>query len=99
MELNRYDQGTVNLWGKGYAHVFGQSTGRTLSEAAMHAVLAGLRRRTDIPALFRSYDADTAAEVELVKSIMPDGTDEQTLHDIRDAAFWIRWLQLTGRLP
>jgi hypothetical protein len=98
MELNRYDQGTVNLWGKGYAHVFGQSSWRALAEAAMHAVLTGLRRKADTAELFRCYDADTSDEIELVRSVMPEGTDEQTLHDIRDAAFWLRWLQLTGRL-
>ena len=64
----------------------------------MHAVLTGLRRKEDTAALFHCYDADTAAEIELVKSIMPEGTDEHSLHDIRDAAFWIRWLQLTGRI-
>ena len=99
MELNRYDQSTVSLWGRGYAHVFGHTGWRSLAEAAMHAVLTGLRRSRDVAALFRCYDADTAAEIELVRSIMPDGTDEQTLFDVRDAAFWLRWLQLTGRLP
>ena len=61
-------------------------------------MLSGIRRKHDIAELFHCYDADTAAEVELVKSIMPDGTDERTLHDVRDAAFWIRWLQLTDRI-
>jgi len=98
MELNRYDQATVSLWGHSYAHVFGQMGLRPLAEAAMHAVLAGLRRRggTD---LFRCYDVDTAAEIELVKSVMPPDTDDQTLHDVRDAAFFMRWLQLNGRVP
>ena len=99
MELNRYDKSTVGLWGRGYAHIFGQTGWRSLAEAAMHAVLTGLRRSSDVAALFRCYEADTAAELELVRSIMPEGTDEQTLFDVRDGAFWLRWLQLTGRLP
>ena len=98
MELNRYDQATVSLWGRGYAHVFGQLGLRPLAEAAMHAVLAGLRRRNALD-LFRCYDDDTANDVELVRSVMPPDTDEQTLHDVRDAAFFTRWLQLNGQVP
>lgn len=98
MELNRYDQATVSLWGRGYAHVFGQLGLRPFAEAAMHAVLASLRRK-DIRELLRCYDDDTAADVELVRSVMPDAIDEQTLHDVRDAAFFTRWLQINGEVP
>ena len=98
MELSRYDQATVGLWGRGYAQAFGHIRQRALAEAAVHAVLVSLRRH-DLPGLFRCYDGGTAADLALAGSLMPPDTPEETLWQLRDAAFYLRWLQLTGKLP
>lgn len=97
--LNRYDQATVGLWGRAYAWIIGHIDDRPLAEAAIHAVYASLRRQPDTASLFRCYDACTAADLALIRSIMPEGAADELLWKVRDAAFYLRWLQLTGRMP
>ena len=84
-------------------------------ETAVHAVLTGLRRCADLPALFARYAADARADFALIDSLVPalpattrdaahgiDGNHERRFQ-VRDAAFYLRWLELTrpldGRLP
>ena len=76
-----------------------------LAAAAVHAVLAGLRRCTDPAALFAAY-ADSAAaagDFALIDSIVPlshpDSAERRHQNDerrwqVRDAAFHVRWLEL-----
>ena len=96
MELNRYDQTTVGMWGRGYAGLVARYGMHPLVHAAIAAVLAGLRRQHDAPALFRAYEDDTAPDYALISSLLPDEPTEHALIQVRDAAFHLRWLQLNG---
>ena len=77
-----------------------------LAAAAVHALLVGLRRCPEPAALFALY-ADTtaaAADFALVDSLVPKATgdaadprhlNEERRWQVRDAAFHVRWLELT----
>ena len=96
MELNRYDQTTVGMWGRGYAGLIARYGMHPLLHAAISAVLAGLRRCGDARSLFLAYEQDTAADFALIGSLLPDEPTEHTLTQVRDAAFHVRWLQING---
>ena len=71
-----------------------------LAAAAVHAVLARLRSCADQAALVDRYDADPSDDFALVGSLLPldpDGPagDLYGLSRVREAAFWLRWLELT----
>jgi hypothetical protein len=81
-----------------------------IRETAVHAVLAGLRRCADSAALFTRYAADAGADFALIDSLVPalpattrdvahgiDGNHERRFQ-VRDAAFYLRWLELTRPL-
>lgn len=75
-----------------------------LVEATVQAVLAGLRRHVDTAALFADHEADPTRDFQLIASLLPydpDGTvaDLVALQRVREAAFWLRWLELTGQQP
>jgi hypothetical protein len=72
---------------------------RSLAEAAVHAVLSGLRRWSDATALFAAYEAEAAADLSLIGSVVPAGFPEELRWTVRDAAYWLRWLELTGQGP
>jgi hypothetical protein len=61
----------------------------------MHAVLAGLRRWSNPGALFAAYEADTAAYFALVRSLLPSDIPEELVWRVREAAFYLRWRELT----
>jgi hypothetical protein len=94
--LSRYDRATVGLWRGGHAAVR-RVRGRPLAEAAAHAVLAGLRRYADVPALLAAYEASpaTGADLAMVGSLVDAPTAETRLV-VRDAAFYLRWRELGG---
>jgi hypothetical protein len=94
-ELSPYDRATVNLWRRNYLALTEQPEHRQLAEAAMHAVLAGLRRWQDSHTLFAAYDSDTAADFTLVRSLLSPGIREEMLWRVREAAFYLRWLEIT----
>jgi hypothetical protein len=84
----------------------GQPLPGYLAAAAVHALLVGLRRCAEPAALFALYadTAATAADFALVDSLVPpamaDAADPRHLNDerrwqVRDAAFHVRWLELT----
>jgi hypothetical protein len=69
-----------------------------------------LRRCADPAALFARYAADAKADFALIDSLVPalpattqdaghgiDGNDERRFQ-VRDAAFYLRWLELTRPL-
>ena len=75
-----------------------------LVEAAVHAVLARLRRHPDAAALFADHEAEPTTDFRLIASLLPydpDGTaaDVEALQRVREAAFWLRWVELTGQQP
>jgi hypothetical protein len=94
-ELSPYDRATVSLWQRSYTELTEQPEHRQLAEAGMHAVLAGLRRWSDPRGLFAAYEADTAADFALVRSLLPPGIPDGMVWRVREAAFYLRWLELT----
>jgi len=95
-ELNRYDRATVALWARSHTELFGQPDRDALAEVAVHAVLAGLRSRCTKPAaLFACYEAAAAADFALIGSLLPGSYGSELLWRVRDAAFHLRWLELT----
>ena len=96
MDLNRYDQTTVAMWGRAYAAVIARYGVHPLVDAAVAAVLCRLRRCDTAPSLLAAYEAGSTEDHVLVASILPDAPGELVLDQVRDAAFHIRWLQLQG---
>ena len=95
--MNRYDRATVALWARSHAELAKRPEDHgALAEVAVHAVLAGLRRCAESSALFTCYEADAAADFALIASLLPGGSASELLWRVRDAAFYLRWLELTG---
>lgn len=95
-ELNRYNRATVALWSRSHAELARQIGQRYLADAAVHAVLAGLRRCADARALFARYEAEAGADFALIGSLLPGDAGVELLWRLRDAAFYLRWTELTG---
>jgi hypothetical protein len=93
-DLSPYDRTTVELWRRSYEELTGHAG--HLPEAAMHAVLTGLRRHTDPAALFAAYEAEATADFTLMASLVPGDLSTELLWTVRDAAFYLRWKELTG---
>ena len=94
-DLTPYDRATVNLWSRSYREVVEQSGHGPLVEAALHGVLAGLRTSRDVQPLFVVYEANAAADFALIRSLVTEGLPEELVWKVRDAAFHLRWLELT----
>jgi len=94
-ELSPYDRATVSLWRRSHTELTEQPEHRQFAEAGMHAVLAGLRRWSDPGALFDSYEAETAADFALIRSLLPSDIPEEMIWRVREAAFYLRWRELT----
>lgn len=94
--LSPYDRSTVNLWSRSYRELINQPGFGHFIEAAVHAVLTGLRQHRDPASLFSSYDAGAAADFALIRSLLPDESSEELCWKVRDAAFYLRWVELTG---
>ncbi|MBI4496642.1 MAG: hypothetical protein HY689_01925 [Chloroflexi bacterium] len=95
-DLNRYDRATVALWRRGHAELPQREPSRHLAEAAVHALLTGLRRCADAGALFARYETDTNADFVLISSLLAGRLNQDRLWRVRDAAFYLRWLELLG---
>jgi hypothetical protein len=95
-DLSPYDRATVGLWARSHRQVLIGAGGGWTAEAAAHAVLSRLRRCTERRQLFDRYETDAAADFALIRSVLPDEPPEEMLWRLRDAAFHLRWLELTG---
>jgi len=95
-DLSPYDRAAVGLWARSHHQVLQGSGGAWTAEAAAHAVLARLRRCTERRQLFEQYETDAAADFALIRSVLPEEPPEETLWLLRDAAFHLRWIELTG---
>ncbi|HVC34672.1 MAG TPA: hypothetical protein VNL16_14275 [Chloroflexota bacterium] len=97
VELNRYDRATVGLWARGYAELLGWHAGNWLAEAACHAVLARLRDSRDPSALLQHYERDPSDDFALIGSVVgvPAELTSEALWTLRDAAYYLRWGELT----
>ena len=96
--LTPYDRLTLNLWTRSHAEWRKCVPGDLLVEAALSAVLAGLRRCRRAEELFELHaesprlDADFA----LIGSLLPELRipDDELLWRVREAAFYVRWVEL-----
>ena len=95
-DLSRYDRATVALWARSYAAVSRRTEQRHLAEAAAHALLPRLRTYTTPAALLARYEAEAAADFALIGSLLPGSPSDEELWQARDAAFYLRWRELTG---
>jgi hypothetical protein len=94
--LSRYDRVTVGLWARSHAEL-GRPAGQTcLVEAAVHALLARLRRCAESDALFARYEADAAADFALIGSLVAGTPSDALLWRVREAAYHLRWCELAG---
>lgn len=98
-DLSPYDRATIGLWQRGYRLLMSQVAQRHLAEAAVHAVLPGLRRQPDTASLFAEYETGAAVDLSLIGSVVPADFPEELRWTVRDAAFWLRWLEITGQTP
>ena len=94
-DLTPYDRATVNLWSRSYQELAEQPGYGALVEAAIHSVLAGLRTTRDVRSLFQGYEQNAAADFVLIRSLVSEGIAEELVWRVRDAAFHLRWLELT----
>jgi len=94
--LSPYDRATANLWARSYAELSRHPTHGPLIEAAVHAVLAGLRQYHQSPSLFAAYETNAAADFALIRSLLRGRPSDEMLWRMRDAAFHLRWIELTG---
>jgi hypothetical protein len=91
--LKPYDRATVGLWLRSHTQLDAEAGRSCLAGAATHAVLSGLRRQTTPSALLASYGTDAAADLALIGSLLPDALAEACWR-VRDAAYYLRWLEL-----
>lgn len=97
--LSRYDRATVALWARSYVALTRRTEQRRLAEAAAHALLARLREHTTPAALLHRYETDATADFVLIGSLLPGSPSDEQLWRARDAAFYLRWRELTGGDP
>lgn len=83
------------MWSRSYRELVEQPGYGALVEAAVHGVLAGLRTARDVRSLFAAYEGNAAAEFALIRSLVTEGLPEEMVWKVRDAAFHLRWLELT----
>lgn len=95
-ELSPYDRVTVSLWARSHKLLASQSQDSCLVQAAIHAVLAGLRDCQSPEELVVRYSADVAPDFALIGSLLPDLANPlaETLWRIRDAAFYLAWSEV-----
>ena len=97
----------VSLWRESHRALPDHPAGRVVAEAAAHALLARLRVTCPTAdTLWRHYEAGNASDFTLIASLVPSPPTarttterEQRLYPIREAAFWLRWRELTGGAP
>ena len=96
--LTRYERATVALWARSHAELLRlkRRSDGPLAEASVHALLARLRRCGEPSGLFACYEADAAADFALIGSLVPGACGSESLWRVRDAAFYLRWLELAG---
>ena len=95
-DLSRYHRATVGLWRRSHADLLGERGDRCLRDAAVHAVLTGLRRHRDRRALLAAYEASPSADFGLIGSLLDGDERSERFWRVRDAAFHLRWCELTG---
>jgi hypothetical protein len=95
-DLSPYDRATVQLWARSYANLSRHPDHRHVMDAAVHAVLAGLRQYKQPARLFTAYEVGAAADLALIRSLVVGERPDVLLWTVRDAAFHLRWIELVG---
>ncbi|HEV8636487.1 MAG TPA: hypothetical protein VG370_19885 [Chloroflexota bacterium] len=96
--LSNYDRVTLGLWRRACDALDPPAAQICLTWAAVHAVLAGLRRHRDGAVLMAAYDSssDSHADFALIGSLLPDAPSNPMYFEVREAAFYLRWRELGG---
>lgn len=98
----------VEVWRASHGALPRHPDGRCFPEAATHAMLVDLRGCATPDALFRRhFDRDRArGDLILLASLLPPHSATRTMAErlrplfpLREAAFWLRWCELTGARP
>ena len=92
------DRALVRQWAGQHAELLCWGRPRALVQAAMHAVLAGLRRYRTPGELLAGYDLTDQADGALIRSLLPDAP-EALIRQVRHAALHLRWAELSGATP
>lgn len=95
------------LWHESHRALPHHPAGRATAEAAAHALLARLRLTCPTAAtLWRHYREGNEGDFALIASLVPPPPGARTttegednLYPIREAAFWLRWRELSGDSP
>jgi hypothetical protein len=95
-DLSPYDRSTVRLWASSYTGLSRRPVSSNLLDAAVHVVLAGLREYGQPASLFAAYEAEAAADLELIRSLVVGEHPDELLWTVRDAAFYLRWSEFVG---
>ena len=91
--LTRLQQLTLNTWRRASAKVSRDVAPTDIfAQVAIHAALAVLRDTNSPIALFARHDA-RAEEFALVSSLAPAARSRDSLHDLLDTAFLLRWVE------
>jgi hypothetical protein len=94
-QLSRYHRVTVGLWARSHTQL-ASPTGQTcLAEAAVHALLAALRRCAEPVLLLACYEVAAAADFALIGSLVDGKPSDELFWRVRDSAYYLRWGELT----
>ena len=92
--LSRYHRVTVRLWTRSHAELARPTGQGCLPEAAVHALLAVLRRCTESGTLFARYEADASADFALIGSMLEGRPVDELFWRVRESAYYLRWSEL-----
>ena len=95
-ELSSYDRATIALWARSHRELAHEAARTWTIEAATHALLARLRAYADQRQLLTRYQGEAANDFALIRSVLPEEPSEEVTWRLRDAAFHLRWLELSG---
>ena len=93
--LSRYQRVTIGLWARSYAELARPMKETFLVEVAVYAVLAGLRRCGEPGSLLSGYEDDGAADFALIGSLIDGQPSDAVFWRVREAAYHLRWRELT----
>ena len=94
--LSSPGQGTAARWARCYQALPFQTGTRWSLDSAVHALLARLRRCLSASDLFHAYETEAAGDFSLIGSLLEHYPRPELLWCVRDAAYYLRWLELTG---
>ena len=94
-QLSRYHRVTVGLWARSHAELDRPNGQTCLAEAAVHALLEKLRWCAAPDGLLARYDGGAGPDFALIGSLVAGKPSDELLWRVRDAAYHLRWRELT----